>query len=115
MRRLRLPAILVLLPVLFAGGCDLLNPARSPGEKLYRDNCAKCHGSDGSGNTPAYMGNPNADLTDDFWKHGGDDQGIANTIRDGVFGEMPPSRLSDQEIKELTRYVRSLHRETESH
>jgi cbb3-type cytochrome c oxidase subunit III len=108
-------ALLATLSLLLMGGCDLINPARSPGEKLYRDNCAKCHGSDGSGNTPAYMGNPNADLTDDFWKHGGDDVGIANSIRDGVFGEMPPfKQLSDREVKELIKYVRSLHRGTAS-
>ena len=64
-------------------GCDLINPPKSPGEKLWRDNCAKCHGIDGSGNTPAYMGNQYADLTDDYWKHGGDVHDIANTIRDG--------------------------------
>lgn len=101
---------------LAVAGCDLIDPPRSPGEKLWRDNCAKCHGADGSGNTPAYMGNSAADLTDDYWKHGGAPEDIANTIRDGVFGEMPPNKgFSEQDVKLLTKYVLSLHRETGAH
>jgi len=97
-------------------GCDLIDPPKSPGHKLWRDNCAKCHGADGSGNTPAYMGNSYADLTDDVWKHGGTEEEIGNTIREGVFGEMPGfKQLSDADIKLLAKYVLSLHRGTESH
>jgi mono/diheme cytochrome c family protein len=105
-----LGGILILL-----AACDMINPARSPGEKLWRDNCAKCHGVDGSGNTPGYMGNNYADLTDDYWKTGGNEGSIAGVIRSGIFGQMPPfPQLSDQEVRELAKYVLTLHRETTS-
>lgn len=89
--------------------CDPLASRRSPGERLYREHCAKCHGIDGSGNTPAYMGNAYADLTDSNWKYGGNQGAIASTVRKGVFGQMPPfPQLSDQEIDDLARYVLGL-------
>jgi cytochrome c oxidase cbb3-type subunit 3 len=115
-RLCRVAAVAAAAVGLALAGCDLIDPPRSPGQKLWRDHCAKCHGSDGSGNTPAYMGNEAADLTDDYWKHGGAPEDIANTIRDGVFGEMPPNKqLSDPDVKLLTKYVLSLHRETGAH
>jgi mono/diheme cytochrome c family protein len=94
---------------LLLGACNVLDPARSPAEKLYRDRCADCHGRGGTG-TAAYLGNNYADLTDDTWKQGGSELAIQQTIRKGVFGEMPPNpQLSDQEVKELTQYVLTLH------
>jgi cytochrome c oxidase cbb3-type subunit 3 len=89
--------------------CDPLASRRSPGERLFREHCAKCHGIDGAGNTPAYMGNAYADLTDSIWKYGGNQGAIASTVRKGVFGEMPPFRqLSDEEVNELALYVLGL-------
>lgn len=89
--------------------CDPLASRRSPGERLFREHCAKCHGVDGSGNTPAYMGNAYADLTDSTWKYGGNQGAVAGVIRKGVFGQMPPFRqLSDQEVDDLALYVLGL-------
>jgi mono/diheme cytochrome c family protein len=91
------------------GACNVLDPVHSPGERLFRDNCANCHGRGGTG-TLAYSGNDYIDLTDDTWKDGGSEYAIGNTIRNGVFGQMPPNpQLTDQEVKELTEYVLSLH------
>ena len=92
------------------GGCDTLFPHRSPGEQLYLDNCADCHGIDGRGNTAREMGQPYADLTDDVWKFGGDDTSMANVIRDGSFGLMPgfQQKLSDQQVQALVAYLRVL-------
>jgi cbb3-type cytochrome c oxidase subunit III len=92
------------------GGCSKLFPHRAPGEQLYVDKCADCHGLDGRGNTAREMGQPYADLTDDVWKFGGDDTSIANAIREGSFGLMPgfQQQLNDQQIQELVAYLHVL-------
>jgi cytochrome c oxidase cbb3-type subunit 3 len=108
----RLPVLALPLAAAAAGllACDA--GGRTPGERLFRANCAKCHGVDGAGNTPGYMGKQYADLTDDYWKNGGNPEAIERTIRGGIFGEMPSfsSQLKDAEVKELVKYVLSLHR-----
>jgi len=92
------------------GGCDKLFPHRSPGEQLYVDNCADCHGLDGRGNTVREMGQPYADLTGEVSKFGSDDASIANAIREGSFGLMPgfQQKLNDQQIEALVAYLRVL-------
>jgi mono/diheme cytochrome c family protein len=99
---------LVALPVVAAcaGG--------SPGEKLWRKHCADCHGLDGAGNTPLFMANPWADLTDDRWRaFGGDRSGLEATIREGVFGEMPAfDQLTTAEMRALLDHLAVLRGET---
>lgn len=92
------------------GGCDKIFPHRAPGEQLYVDNCADCHGIDGHGNTARAMGQPYADLVDDVWKNGGDDTSIANSIREGSFGLMPAfqQQLTYRQIQDLIGYLRLL-------
>ena len=87
--------------------------ARSAGEKLWRSRCADCHGVDATGNTPRYLGNGWADLTDDSWRiYGGDDSAIETVIREGVFGEMPASDdLSPAEMRDLLAHLRKLRSE----
>jgi len=94
-------------------GCDELL-ASSPGEKLWRRHCAECHGLDGAGNTPRYMGNSWADLTDNNWRVGNGDRGsIEAVVREGVFGEMPAfDQLTREEMRELIDYLGSLRGET---
>jgi mono/diheme cytochrome c family protein len=102
--------------VLGAGaGCKNLFPHRSPGEVLWRKNCADCHGLDGAGNTVQYMGNPWADLTDDHWKTGGGDaSSFESVVREGVFGEMRGfPELSHEEIQTLYQYLRVLRHEAQ--
>lgn len=100
-----------------AFGCDQLQNEflpGSPGEKLYRKHCAECHGVDGAGNTPRYMGNPDADLTDDSWQHGGGDpDSIAAVVHDGIFGKMPAHpELSPEEVRLIVDHVLKLRGET---
>lgn len=101
----------VALPVALAlvgGACGLL-PDRSPGERLWRDLCADCHGVDGRGNTPRYMGKPYADLSDDLWRTSGDPETVAQIVREGVFGEMPGNPdLTGEEMAALLDWLYGL-------
>jgi len=88
---------------------DVAALAKSPealavGQKLFLNNCAQCHASDGGGS----RGFPN--LTDRDWLYGGDAASIKASITEGRNGMMPPfgPALGDQGVKNVAQYVRSL-------
>jgi mono/diheme cytochrome c family protein len=108
------PKLLLLAALTATAACDMF-AARSPGEKLWRARCADCHGLDGRGNTPRYMGESYADLTDDSWRTSGDENTIGDVIRQGVFGKMPANAdLSDEQVAELISWLRYLRGEESS-
>jgi len=74
------------------------------GQKLFLNNCAQCHASDGAGS----RGFPN--LTAGAWQWGGDVKTIKTTIAEGRTGVMPPfgASLGEQGVKNVAQYVRSL-------
>lgn len=76
------------------------------GRQLFADNCAACHGQDGTGMRD--VGAPN--LTDAIWLFGGDRESIARQIWEPQHGVMPHwrGRLEDSTLKMLTVYVHSL-------
>lgn len=76
------------------------------GKQAFAENCAACHGEDGTGNKD--MGAP--DLTDRFWIYGGDRQSIYTSVYGGRQGHMPhwEHRLTPLERKILTLYVLDL-------
>jgi len=83
--------------------------AKSPdalavGQKLFLNNCAQCHASDGGGS----RGFPN--LTDRDWLYGGDPKTVKTTIAEGRNGIMPPfgDALGGEGVKNVAHYVRSL-------
>lgn len=72
---------------------------------VYAEQCASCHGEDGSGNQA--LGAPN--LSDDIWLYGGDRAALYQTLWNGRAGVMPAfgGRLSEDTIRKLVLYVRS--------
>ena len=75
----------------------------SNGATVFANNCASCHGPDGSGNPQA--GVPN--LTDPYWIYGGDEETIFTSVWGGRQGHMPTweGRLSELDRKILTLYL----------
>jgi cytochrome c oxidase cbb3-type subunit III len=88
---------------------DVAELAKNPealavGQKLFLNNCAQCHASDGGGS----RGFPN--LTDRDWLWGGTPEAIEATITGGRVGVMPQwgPVLGEQGVKDVAHYVLSL-------
>ena len=81
-----------------------LPEALAIGQKLFLNNCAQCHASDGGGS----RGFPN--LTDRDWLWGGAPETIKTTIAEGRTGAMPPFGpvLGEQGVRDVAHYVMSL-------
>ena len=77
------------------------------GERMFMNNCAQCHGSDGKGsNSYPNLTNPNA-----AWLGDRSAVHIVNTVTNGRTGIMPALGAAiggDTEVKELAQYVLSL-------
>ena len=73
------------------------------GAVVFADNCAACHGEDGTGDRE--QGAPN--LTDAIWLYGGDPATLTETVTKARFGVMPAwaGRLSESDIRAVTAYV----------
>ncbi len=75
------------------------------GQRLYLNNCAQCHGSDGKGST----GFPN--LADGDWLGAGTHDYVKTVIVEGRMGVMPPMAAavgSGEDVKNVAQYVLSL-------
>lgn len=74
------------------------------GQRLFNNNCALCHGSDGRGS----YGFPN--LADDDWLYGGSAEAIKQSISQGRNGVMPPwgAVIGETGVENVTDYVFSL-------
>lgn len=80
--------------------------ASSRGAEVYADNCAACHGDDGTGNRD--FGAPN--LVDAIWMYGAGPDAVAAQVSNPRHGVMPAwsGRLSEAAIRQLTIYVHTL-------
>jgi len=76
------------------------------GAKLYADNCAACHGPQGTGSRE--LGAPN--LADAIWLYGGSRDEVIRQVAEPRHGVMPAwgGRLDPVTIKMLAAYVHSL-------
>lgn len=82
------------------------------GRKLYEWNCSVCHGDYGKGDGPlrAALATPPADLTNRQTSTS-PDRALLQIVRDG-HATMPgwKHQLTEQELKDLLAYLRSLNR-----
>ncbi|KAA6459194.1 c-type cytochrome [Acidobacteria bacterium AB60] len=82
------------------GGLTPVGKGGSPGEQVYRQQCAVCHGLDRSGSPPSFPA-----LTDASARLG--DAKIAQTVRQGI-GRMPSfPNLNDQRMSDLLGFLRT--------
>ena len=88
---------------------QLLAFAMAGGRSVFANNCAGCHGAEGSGTT---WGFPK--LVDDDWLYGGTLAEINETINSGRSGMMPPhlqahgGGFSEGQVNDLTDYVMTI-------
>ncbi len=80
--------------------------AAAEGETVFADNCASCHGEDGTGDRA--QGAPN--LTDAIWLYGHSEADITRIVSQGPYGVMPAwsGRLSEAQIRAVATYVHGL-------
>ena len=74
------------------------------GAAIFQANCVSCHGASAEGKI-----GPN--LTDQYWKHGGDIKDLFKTVKLGVSGtgmKSWKSDLSASQIAQVTSYILSL-------
>jgi len=92
--------------VLFLSHQAANNASAQRGAKTFANNCAVCHGANGTGNRA--VGAPN--LTDKIWLYGGDRGTITETVTNARYGIMPAwiSKLDPVTLKMLAIYVHSL-------
>lgn len=92
--------------VMTISGRDADAAAASRGAVVFEQQCASCHGADGTGNKA--LGAPN--LTDAIWLYGGERLDIQQSLYLGRAGAMPAwtGRLSEEQITALAVYVHSL-------
>jgi mono/diheme cytochrome c family protein len=78
--------------------------------KVFRDNCAACHGQDGTGNLMRKALPPIPDFTSVAWQMSQTEMAIVNQIDYGSFPVMPAFRykLTQDEILGLAVLIRSL-------
>lgn len=86
--------------------------ANAPGEGIYAQRCAGCHGASGAGDGPlvAALSKIPVDLNSFAWQAERSDAQIIEAVRAGVAGTaMPPTRdLDESEYAKLVAHVRQL-------
>ncbi len=82
------------------------------GQKVYKTNCASCHGETGAGDAPAGMAlvPPARNLIEGKWKNGGSSVALYKTLQNGL----PPSamvgfkHLPKNDRWALVQFIRSI-------
>jgi cytochrome c oxidase cbb3-type subunit 3 len=90
------------------------NPKQSAAERgrtVYANNCARCHGGDGTSQTTMGQMTEAPNLTDAAWQRGKSSARMVAAVSNGR-GQMPAfkKKLSRQEIAAAVAYIRTLKR-----
>ena len=96
-----------------AGASKTPPPRKVNAAELFVQNCARCHGADGQGDTPLGHVYGSPDFTDARWwqEHGKSNKQLIAIVSNGK-GGMPSfkRKLSRSEIAALVAYVRRFRR-----
>ncbi|HVF42833.1 MAG TPA: c-type cytochrome [Pyrinomonadaceae bacterium] len=105
--------VLSLTSLAAASGGPESQKSRRPadGRAVYANNCARCHGGDGTGQTTLGQMTEAPNLTDAGWQRGKGTSRMVASVANGR-GQMPAfkKKLSRQEIAAAVAYVRTLKR-----
>jgi len=72
------------------------------GARLFQTHCSYCHGTHGEGGR-------GADLTTGQYRHGGSNDELFRTIRNGIPGsEMPAVRATDNDVWQMVAFVKKI-------
>ncbi len=110
--RALLVALLALAALAGQGAAQDQAPAAdAPGRALFENNCASCHGLDGSGQGSAVLDRPARSFKDGGFSFGNTVEAISRTIVSGIPGSPMAgfgTSFSDEQLSDLAGYVRSL-------
>jgi mono/diheme cytochrome c family protein len=88
-----------------------LNASAADGKTVYGDNCAKCHGDDGKGQTKMGTKLGARDYTDAKVQDSVNDADAFKSVKEGMKKDdkslMKPSDLSEDDIKASIAYMRT--------
>ena len=92
--------------VMQLAGSEFDGAIASAGAVIFDEQCAACHGDDGTGSRD--VGAPN--LTDAIWLYGSDNVAVTETVTNARFGVMPAwgQRLTRSDINAVATYVHGL-------
>jgi len=98
--------------VAYAFSLSMPSSVVEQGQKLYQENCARCHGENGKGDGPdaAGLAKPPTDLTDQSWMAQKSAADFFQAISQGVAADMPAfaDKLSEEERWAVAAYLRTL-------
>ena len=94
-----------------SGEPDSKKSSADRGRTVYANNCARCHGGDGTSQTTMGQMTEAPNLTDASWQRGKSSSRMIPAVANGR-GQMPAfkKKLSRQDIAAAVAYVRTLKR-----